>query len=519
MQQTRKINFFCEIGSGRQQLVQQLASCRRMQLFLLAMLLASQLVSCSETSSLHELVDVVVEQNAQLTAAAQELKTELSLLQQELDALVASTTAQHTEQAQRRLEFAEKLDVLLSGQRLPTGASSQRRSLSSDTCSDPAGPQLVVDGICSCTGGLLVEGRNITDELDELNLLLSADDDRLAEWNCTTLEEPVVVGRQTFGGPTVFTVALSPDGSYAYVGGDSFNGTYVVNVSDATSPTVMGSVQSRSAMYSVVSVAASSAGNLVYAVGRYSDSIAVVNVSNPSSPAVVGSVIGDSINMNYPFALAASPDDHYAYVAGGHSHNMAVVDVQDPDNPRVVGSLVGNSTNMYAPFALVASNDGNYVYVTGAWSGSLTVVDVNDPTFPSVSSIIRNNIFDGAHGLALSPDGKFAYVPGYLSGGLAVVNVQDPRHPTMEGNITGDTIMNIYCTHVAVSPDGNYAYVLCSGKIVVVNVSNASNPTVVASITASTPSGVAVSPDGNYVYVTERGGSIVVVQWQNCTAH
>lgn len=87
------------------------------------------------------------------------------------------------------------------------------------TCSEPGGPQLFVHGVCSCTGGLLVHGRNITKELDTLRAhsergdtsslatspvidtksglstsTTSLDITTAVSYNCTVMETPKVVG-------------------------------------------------------------------------------------------------------------------------------------------------------------------------------------------------------------------------------------------------------------------------------------------------------------------------------------
>eukprot|EP00750_Incisomonas_marina_P001807 INCI11675.1.p1 GENE.INCI11675.1~~INCI11675.1.p1 ORF type:complete len:454 (+),score=62.85 INCI11675.1:147-1508(+) len=139
-----------------------------MRLSLLPFLLVVGLVSCSETSDLRGLVDVLVERNTKLMATIDALRTDLSDLKEKYDALVASTTAQRHEEAQWQRETTEKLQSLAGRRRLSSAVSTQRRGLSSDTCGDPSGPALLVEGVCSCTGGLLVEGRNVTAELDEL---------------------------------------------------------------------------------------------------------------------------------------------------------------------------------------------------------------------------------------------------------------------------------------------------------------------------------------------------------------
>ena len=148
-------------------------------------------MSCTETSDLRELVDVLVEQNEKLMATIDELRTDFSELQGTHDELVASTTAHDHERTQWQQETTEKLQSLASRRRLTSALSTQRRGLSSDTCGDPSGPTLLVEGVCSCTEGLLVEGRNVTKELDELSATATT---TTTTTTATTTTTPNVIG-------------------------------------------------------------------------------------------------------------------------------------------------------------------------------------------------------------------------------------------------------------------------------------------------------------------------------------
>ena len=214
-----------------------------MRLFLSPFLLVGQLVGSSATSDCCEFVDVCAEQQAQLKATINELLTDFSELKEKYDALVASTTAQRHERAQWQRETNETLQLLAGRRRLTSAVSTQRRGLSSDTCADPSGPTLLVEGVCSCTEGLLVEGRNVTKELDELTVF-NAGVPAVAECNCSTLDTLVMVGSikgvANMQGP--IGVSLSPDGNYAYVAAANSDGIAVVNVTDPSSPSMVGSI-------------------------------------------------------------------------------------------------------------------------------------------------------------------------------------------------------------------------------------------------------------------------------------
>eukprot|EP00750_Incisomonas_marina_P012273 INCI16696.1.p1 GENE.INCI16696.1~~INCI16696.1.p1 ORF type:complete len:416 (+),score=76.58 INCI16696.1:200-1447(+) len=144
---------------------------------------------------LERLADVLGRQNAQLEAAMEELRGDLELAHEQHHKLASSIQKQQQRDRQWLREVDEKARLLLSsggsgssssssssgggggeGPLWPTTSGStqqqQRRGLSSSdaSCEGPlSGPQLVVNGLCSCEGGFLVGGRNITHELDRLS--------------------------------------------------------------------------------------------------------------------------------------------------------------------------------------------------------------------------------------------------------------------------------------------------------------------------------------------------------------
>ena len=511
---------------------------RRVAFFvvLLSLVVRAVCSTAQAEADLHRLAAVLVEQNTQLTEVVDGLRVDLFQLQQKHAGLFASTTAQSHEDARWRREATAKLQSLVGGRRLATAVSTQRRGLSSDTCADKTGPRLLVEGVCSCTGALLVEGRNVTKELDQLKgsgdlrpttATTTAIPTAIVERNCSVLDQPAVVGSIIGDGTSMNStsdVALSRDGNYAYVLGSPDSIT-VVDVSDPTGPTVVGSI---TGVGGARSVAISPDGFYAYVVGG-SSSIAVVDVSDPSTPTLLGNISGDSANMDGPYGVAASPGGNYAYVVSYYSDSFAVVDVSDPSRPTVVGSIIGATTYMDGPIGVAMSPGGNYTFVVAVESDSIAVVDVSDPSSPTVvGSIIGDKTtMHGAYGVAVSHDGSHAYVVSLYSFSIAVVDVSDVSHPTVVGSITGD-ITNMYnARNVAVSPDGKYAYVSASesDSIAVVDVTDPSGPTVVASIVGDSSNlnfayGLAVSPDGNFVYVTARKSDrVAVVQWQNCTTN
>lgn len=130
----------------------------------------------SESGDLRGLVGALTAQQTRFEATINELRSDFSKLQEKYDALVAWATAQRHEEAQRQRGTAKKHEFLAGRRRLSPAVSTKRRGLSSGTCTaaQEDAPALLVEGVCSCTEGLLVEGWNVSGRLDSLEATCGA---------------------------------------------------------------------------------------------------------------------------------------------------------------------------------------------------------------------------------------------------------------------------------------------------------------------------------------------------------
>jgi len=497
-------------------------------------------VGCSETGDLRGLIGVLTEQQTQLKATIDQLRTGFTNLKEKYDTLVASTTAQHHAEAQWQRETTEHLQSLAGRRRLTSAVSTKRRRLSSDTCGDPNGPELRVEGVCSCTGGLSVQGRNVTRELDLLQQrqpttpeVTTSMSTTTLPTTCSVLDHLVIVGSivdsLNFNGS--YGLAVSPDAKYTYVVNSKGNSLVVVDVgSDPTRPAVVGSVIDDGAIMSnPIEVAVSPDGKYAYVASSDTDTLAVVDVgSNASKPVIIGATLANSTLMDHPFDVAVSPDGAYVFVVSSASSSLAVVDVsRDPSNPVIVGGVVSDTMSRAAGVAV--SPDGNHVYVACIGSESLVVVSVaNGPHNPTIVGATTSNstTMEWARGVAVSPDGNTVYVSAGHSDSLTVVDVgSDKTKPSVVSSILGDATNTSGAYHLSLSEDGNF--VLLAGawpdSLAVVDVTtNARNPTVVGFIANATymhrPYMAVNLPGSNYAVATGYdSNSLAVIQWRNCS--
>ena len=225
----------------------------------------------------------------------------------------------------------------------------QRRGMS-EACVDTVDHALSVRGVCSCAHGLLVEGRNVTQELDAaLGVVSEASTDRAATTdvaastlstpNCTLSNNASVVGgviNTTFLNGA-YGIALTPDQKYAV------------------------------------------------ATGYLSDSLAIINITDPTHPSIVGGLLVADLQLDAPTTVVVSPNGQYAFVGALQSNELVVVDIAtDVTKPSVAGRFTARS-----PLG-VTTFDGDFVYLSSYNNPTLTVVNVSDPTNPTGSGTISD---------------------------------------------------------------------------------------------------------------------------------
>ncbi len=220
------------------------------------------------------------------------------------------------------------------------------------------------------------------------------------------LSDPLVPVRTMVLDLPLGTRAVNVDGAYAYVANS--NGTWVLDVTDPSTPAVAGN----SVWWSREAVSQNG-----YAYLAVSQGIGVVDVSDPVSP----------VNLSYLPLGATSNAIHVvgpiAYIASADGR-MRVVDVSDPYNPYEIASIG------FPEAVLDVLVRGSFAYVAASYSG-LHVVDVSDPYNPTeVSSYTYP--FSGGYATSLSMEGSILYLSDRITG-IRMVDVSNPYAPAEIG--------------------------------------------------------------------------------------
>lgn len=251
----------------------------------------------------------------------------------------------------------------------------------------------------------------------------------------------LIVGGEIPVGVDPFAVAITPDGSRAYVpnsgppldpAADTVSVIATATNSAVGSPITVGNLPR--------SIAITPDGSHAYVPNLGSNNVSVIDTATNTT---VGAPIPVGPG-SAPTAIAITPDGSQAYVARNGPDNLARIST-------ATNTLLGGAIPVGAsPRAIAITPDGGRVYVVNGGDGTVSVIDArnNAPAAPPIP------IGANGSGLAITPDGSRVYV---TRGGPDDVVVIDTATNTLVGAPipTG----GIAPTSVAITPDGTRAYV------------------------------------------------------------
>jgi YVTN family beta-propeller protein len=251
----------------------------------------------------------------------------------------------------------------------------------------------------------------------------------------TATNQPV--GGQIEVGDGPASVAITPDGRYAYtanVSGES------VSVIDTTTREVVGvPIEVGSGPFGL---AISPDGDLAFVTDRGSDEVSVIDTATGE---VVAEIPVGQAFPSAPTGVAVTPDGKFAYVTIA---NENAVDVIDTETMAVVGGPITVGTR---PEGIEFSPDGATAYVVDAGSKEVSAIDT---ATREVTPIELSG--EGPRGIVVAPDGKRAYVVEPASHSVAVVDTKADQEIEVIG--VGDEPQE-----VAVSASGKVLFVTVAG--------------------------------------------------------
>ncbi len=320
-------------------------------------------------------------------------------------------------------------------------------------------------------------------------------------------------------------IAITPDGSKAYV--CNSNGNSVIAI-DVANNTIIGCVDVPEAYSSCgftypKAIAITPEGSKAYVCNNVG-SVSVINVATDT---VVGCVdvpgAYSACGFNNPVAIAITPDGSKAYVCNEIGNSVSVIDVA---TDTVVGCVdvpgAYSACGFNNPVAIAITPNGSKAYVCNN-VGSVSVVDVATNTVVGcvdVPGAYASCFFNLPGSIAITPDGSKAYV---CNTGNNTVTAIDVATDTVVGCVD---VPGAYSAcgfnrpqAIAITTDGSKAYV-CNPDSNTVSVIDVATNTVIDCVDVpeaysacgfNNPVAIAITPYGTEAYVCNINGYSVSV--------
>ena len=199
-------------------------------------------------------------------------------------------------------------------------------------------------------------------------------------------------------------IAVSADGTRAYVA--SANGG--ISIVDTATGNVVGNIPLANGS---IRIALSPDGTKAYVSNHTADRVDVLDLTN-------GTVITSITDINKPFDIAVGPDGTRAYVitTANGPYSIKVIDTA---TYTVIDSVILRPQGYPTPFAgLTFSPDGSLLYTAAVQEGKVLALNTADNSVVETASGL-----DLPTAIALSPDGSVAYVANAGDYTVAAIDV------------------------------------------------------------------------------------------------
>jgi hypothetical protein len=279
---------------------------------------------------------------------------------------------------------------------------------------------------------------------------------------------------------------LAINGRYAYTTTWTTETLNVIDLSNPTSPTLVGSVSTADSQ--PVDVAA--AGHNVFTVSFGSNYLDGYDVSNPTHPVQTGYIP----TAHTPHAIALQ--GQYAFVAEDNG-STGLFEVFDVSTTTSLTPVSSKTTTVGCDNLFVA---GNYVYTIG--DSKMEVFDITNPLAPVTKGTIATN----THPTGIYVQGRYAYVTSGNTSVAAQLQIFDISNPSSITQVGSVSLGGASTNPQNITIQGRYGYIVdnATAKLQMVDVSNPTAPTVLGTTTTNAgPWSVKVS--GRYVYVVNSG--------------
>lgn len=326
-------------------------------------------------------------------------------------------------------------------------------------------------------------------------------------------------------------IAITPNGTYAYITDSGSNSVLVIDTDVASSgwnslvntPGLIGAFNQPSG----IAITPDNSRAYVTTIGTIgANSVLVIDIATQTVTAPVG-LAGV---FNLPTTITIAPNGGYAYVTDYNTNSLRVIDI-DPSHTLTYNTVIStpNLTGILnSPFAMAITTDSTYGYVSNL-NGSITVIDT-DPTSITFNEPIvapgLTAVNAQPEGLAITGNNLSAYVTNGAGADVTVLNI-DPASVLWNTVTAAPELLGTfnYPNGIAIAGATPYAYVTNflgnSGAISNVSVIDINPASTTYNTTIPTPEliiptitrfvSLAATPNGRFVYAVDGFNNTVAV--------
>lgn len=334
--------------------------------------------------------------------------------------------------------------------------------------------KIILKGVITGKGSPnFLKGANWVDVSGNYAYIVSYDDNSLSVFDISDPAKPALASSikvQAYEGKDSGAFSVFISGNFAYVYDDG--GVFLVyDVSDpaGAGPVLKGNVKIGPAEdYKAADTAWGGVyveGILAYVVDEVSDGLTILDVSDKSKPSIIGTISGAGAPNYLKNPCFVTVNNGFAYIASYSDDALTIIDVEIPKKPTFASVIKGSGAPNYlaGPNSVFISND--YAYVASSEDSALSIIDVINPLSPvfigCISGKGKPNYLEDA--LDVKVVNNYAFVSGMTDNAISVYDVTDARKPVLVDVVKGPGSPNFLYGVNIMDISGNYLYAVSAG--------------------------------------------------------
>ena len=280
---------------------------------------------------------------------------------------------------------------------------------------------------------------------DSTYVVVSSQEDGIEIIDISDPTNPTSVGRlgddgtRLLAGAKEIGIYTISGSTYAVVTSGNEDGIQIIDISDPTNPTPVGNLADNDGglgdtreLAGAKGIAIETINGVEYAIvtGNTDDGIEIIDISDPTNPTSVGSLSDDNnkngcdlneVCLDHVKGVRTTTinDKTYAIISGQNDDGIEIIDISNPTNPTSVSRVVDDDD---------ANNDGRH--------GTADVCTVAN----------GQRCLDGVRQIAIAEIGgigdtsgtHYVITAGRADNGIDVIDISDPENPTYLLSVTDD---------------------------------------------------------------------------------